>query len=215
MKKSTHNGTCQACGKQHAFFKGTVAKHGYDVTHGFFNGVCFGAENVPAEVSVDITRRTMADLTVAAEAYQAEANELKAGKVIVTYTKLKYVGRKAEGSDSSGHIRVTMVFAQQDEYTQKYVRDQMVRDAQSCCDMRLAHVSFLERFVIPRLGMPLYVRDLSVPKNFKSGDKVKLADGSEVTLTEPAYNYHSRHVGWKFEGGRGYLTMVSLRKFNA
>lgn len=39
-RTATHNGTCQACGRQHAVNvkSGKLAKHGYTVDWGFFNG---------------------------------------------------------------------------------------------------------------------------------------------------------------------------------
>ena len=49
MKKATHYGTCQVCGRNQKAPNGLVAKHGYTVDGGFFNGVCFGSDELPFE----------------------------------------------------------------------------------------------------------------------------------------------------------------------
>lgn len=47
--KATHTGTCQCCGATQKLPGGTLAKHGYNVTWGYFNGVCQGAGHLPFE----------------------------------------------------------------------------------------------------------------------------------------------------------------------
>jgi hypothetical protein len=58
----THKGHCQVCGAMHAVDNSHngLAKHGYDVSWGFFNGVCSGADNLPIQLD-----RTLADKTIA------------------------------------------------------------------------------------------------------------------------------------------------------
>jgi hypothetical protein len=174
--EATHNGTCQVCGRQQAFFAGSVAKHGYDVRHGFFNGVCVGAEKAPAEHSVDLTRSIIIQLTDEAAALNERADSIEAGEVIKAYSELKYVGRNVPDADRSGHIRVTKIFADQTEYEQKRVRAGMVADKRSSASMRTAHVEMLNKFVIPRLGQPLI--DRNVVKAPKPADgKVNVSTG--------------------------------------
>lgn len=57
----THKGHCQVCGAMHAVDNSHngLAKHGYDVSYGFFNGTCSGADNLPIQLD-----RTIADKTV-------------------------------------------------------------------------------------------------------------------------------------------------------
>ena len=49
MSKIQHRGHCPHCARQQAVRNGGMAKHGYDVTHGYFNGVCSGADMPPME----------------------------------------------------------------------------------------------------------------------------------------------------------------------
>lgn len=56
MKKSTHRGHCQICERLQAVNPDgtTLAKHGYKVEHGFFNGTCPGSDHSPYEISADL-----------------------------------------------------------------------------------------------------------------------------------------------------------------
>lgn len=54
MAKATHYGICQVCGSRQKLPNGKLSKHGYDVEHGFFNGVCYGADHLPFEQSKDL-----------------------------------------------------------------------------------------------------------------------------------------------------------------
>ena len=47
--KATHYGTCQICGRKQKAPDGLVAKHGYTVDGGYFNGTCFGSDEKPFE----------------------------------------------------------------------------------------------------------------------------------------------------------------------
>lgn len=52
MSKHTHKGTCQICGRIHAVNNktGLIAKHGYTVENGWFEGDCSGSGLKPLEV---------------------------------------------------------------------------------------------------------------------------------------------------------------------
>jgi len=57
----THKGVCQVCGLVHAVDNKSnlLAKHGYTVSWGFFNGICDGADNLPLQLS-----RSLVDSTI-------------------------------------------------------------------------------------------------------------------------------------------------------
>lgn len=52
--KSTYKGHCQACGRLQMLPGGLLSKHGYNITHGFFSGVCKGAGYKPYEQNKDL-----------------------------------------------------------------------------------------------------------------------------------------------------------------
>ena len=54
--KATHSGHCQACGRLQKLPNGKLSKHGYNITHGFFSGVCAGASHLPYEQSCDLIK---------------------------------------------------------------------------------------------------------------------------------------------------------------
>ena len=54
--KATHSGECQKCGASQKLPSSVLAKHGYNVTWGFFNGVCGGSGHDPFEVSCDLIK---------------------------------------------------------------------------------------------------------------------------------------------------------------
>ncbi len=62
MTKATHNGTCQCCGRVQAIQNGGLAKHGYTVDYGFFNGTCSGSGQLPLEQDDSILIDTVARL---------------------------------------------------------------------------------------------------------------------------------------------------------
>tara|TARA_Y100000816_G_scaffold177373_1_gene128019 strand:- start:625 stop:1464 length:840 start_codon:yes stop_codon:yes gene_type:complete len=57
----THRGHCQACGRVHAVdtAKNLLAKHGYTVEFGYFDGVCTGSDRKPLEVDKSFTEATI------------------------------------------------------------------------------------------------------------------------------------------------------------
>lgn len=49
MARIQHRGHCPHCGRQQAVRNGGMAKHGYTVDYGYFNGTCTGADMPPME----------------------------------------------------------------------------------------------------------------------------------------------------------------------
>lgn len=64
MAKATHNGNCQCCGRSQAVNAKTqkIAKHGYTVDWGFFNGQCAGSDKLPLQLDRTITDSTIKHL---------------------------------------------------------------------------------------------------------------------------------------------------------
>lgn len=74
MSKATHYGTCQACGRRQLLPGGVLAKHGYELSHGFMNGVCMGAGHLPYEQSCDLIERTIRNAVAVAAARREQAD---------------------------------------------------------------------------------------------------------------------------------------------
>lgn len=77
----THTGICQACGRRHAVNpkSGKLAKHGYTVDWGFFNGTCQGSDHPPLEQDTTLNIAIVAELRQRAARLdvQAEGEILK------------------------------------------------------------------------------------------------------------------------------------------
>jgi len=80
MKKATHDGTCQACGRVQAITENGVAKHGYIVDWGF-HGTCTGSDHLPLEVDNSIAKSTIEICLNRALALDAEAE----GEIVAVY----------------------------------------------------------------------------------------------------------------------------------
>lgn len=74
MPRATHYGTCQACGRRQLLPGGVLAKHGYELSHGFMNGVCMGAGHLPFEVSCDLIESTIRNAVAMAAARREQAD---------------------------------------------------------------------------------------------------------------------------------------------
>jgi len=74
MSKHTHRAHCQVCGAQQAVDNktGKLAKHGYTVEHGFFEGECPGSHNLPIEVDHTMTDNIIEDLGRQADRIEAQ-----------------------------------------------------------------------------------------------------------------------------------------------
>lgn len=72
-------GHCQACGRRHACTNGVVAKHGYTVDYGYFNGVCGGSDRVPMEASLELTNKIVGQMRASALAAAAYADKIEGG----------------------------------------------------------------------------------------------------------------------------------------
>jgi len=68
-RSATHYGSCQLCGSLQKAPGGYLAKHGYDVAYGFFNGVCRGSHELPYEVSCDLLVSVLAGIKISIANY--------------------------------------------------------------------------------------------------------------------------------------------------
>ena len=67
----SHKGTCQLCGRIHAIDNktGQIAKHGYTVDFGFFNGTCGGSGFLPLQ-------KDREELDLQTSAWEKQANKM-------------------------------------------------------------------------------------------------------------------------------------------
>lgn len=79
--KTQVRGNCQCCGRQHAYQRGTIAKHGYTVDNGYFNGVCTGNQYAPIQLDRNMTDTIVAMVRGQVADARSRADDLESGKV--------------------------------------------------------------------------------------------------------------------------------------
>lgn len=161
-RTATHNGTCQACGRQHAVNPktGLLAKHGYTVDWGFFNGTCAGSDKKPLEVETAFNLAIVADLTQRAAALDVEAEGVIT-KVQVEVGR-KYVGKRRVAEyklmDRAEFVATKPRYADFDREVE-LVRNRLRRQAEHF----RAHAADLDRLRDARHGQPLIERPTEEP----------------------------------------------------
>lgn len=85
--KTQLRGHCQCCGRVHAA-SGYVAKHGYTVNYGFFNGVCPGHRYLPLEKDRSAADRSANAMDHMAVRLLRQAKRLKEGKTTPTLVRV-------------------------------------------------------------------------------------------------------------------------------
>lgn len=80
--KTQLRGNCQCCGRDQAVLAttGTLAKHGYTVKGGWFQGVCSGHNYRPMQEDISVTRDIVATVRADVAKLLEHAADFKAGK---------------------------------------------------------------------------------------------------------------------------------------
>ena len=163
--KATHNGTCQACGRTQAVNTrhGLLAKHGYTVDWGYFNGVCYGADHLPMEHDDSVMLRTCSQLEEMALNLEtitaADITEVQAHVYSQAYGKLmpKLVGRKEYiATHEPEHMRGDIEFCNR-KWLQ--AREAQVKRNHRQAEKYRSHIEFLKGLREERHGQELYPRD--------------------------------------------------------
>jgi hypothetical protein len=162
MTTATHNGTCQACGRQHAVNvkSGKLAKHGYTVDWGFFNGTCSGSDHLPLEKDTSLNVAIIEQLTKQAAQLDIDAE----GEILKVAVE---VGHQYRGGR---RVAVTQMMdraefeATQPRYRSfddavELLRTQLRRQA----ELFRSHAADLDRLRESRHGQPLIARPVEAP----------------------------------------------------
>lgn len=183
--KHTHQGTCQACGAVQAVDNTTklIAKHGYQVAgFGFFNGVCQGSDNPPAELEVFLTYRIITNLLAWATEKDRIA-ELYANGVLMVHMHSSYSGKRTPKGNRIYHD-VMMFGCTEDQIIHQGTLE--IDSNTSAANMARSHIDSLKRLVLTRLGQPLYPVSHKTVRQFAVGDVVKLYS-KDFVLVAPRY----------------------------
>jgi hypothetical protein len=158
-RNHTHTGNCQGCGSEHAIdiIKGTVAKHGYTVDWGSFNGVCSGADRLPAQKSVEYTEYMIKVCVETAGRLDAHALDLErnvADPIKCVHYDPDAVRKTSWGTERKG-ANVEIPYAQGTADEQKRARVNDINEARYHANGNRDHAIFLAKSVLPLLGTEL------------------------------------------------------------
>lgn len=121
-KTHTHKGHCQVCGRIHAVdvTHNFIAKHGYTVDFGFFNGVCEGSGELPLEIDKSLTEETIVELTNYLALQSTYLEGLESGKVEnLDYYWVTFQNSEEEGEEDKV-IGISNSKKSFDRYINKY-----------------------------------------------------------------------------------------------
>jgi hypothetical protein len=159
---------------------GVLAKHGYTVDWGFFNGVCVGAENKPLELDKALTERIIKELRedVAPRA-DKRAADLESGAVEPKWTMSKFIESEGGRKQWVNHVlksgkweTVECTRAELDDYQAKCQIERAIHAAKNNAAMARSHALMLEKLIETRHGQPL------IPVS----NKIELNVGSRVQI---------------------------------
>jgi hypothetical protein len=181
--KATHRGTCQVCGRAQAHFKGKIAKHGYTVQWGFFNGVCRGAEELPLEQDKTITEATIVHLlNEYAPAADKLAADLRSGAVEPQFYNTHYDRIKCKNVRTSckrSELRFEC-YETQETVAERQIRA-AIAHAESDARHARSHVEVLKSMIESRHGQPLMpIND----RKLQAGDRVQMFGKKDGIICE-------------------------------
>lgn len=148
--KHTHRGTCQACGRVQAitrspYASNVIAKHGYTVEWGFFNGVCQGSLNYPLEQEHTLTDQLIVKLRERAVEADKLAVDIEAGKVELQWYKR-----------GPAFAKIPCKREELDAYRVKEQIEAAAYNAKMVARGARDHASMLAGLSAHRFGQPLY-----------------------------------------------------------
>lgn len=169
----THRGTCQACGHIQAVDNASqlIAKHGYTVDWGYFNGTCRGSGKRPAEQDITLTMSVIRFCNETAADHDGNVIALQDGtlvpKTFERYNPTKIVTHKSqhggrEYTTTGGNDTLPIALASQGERAKAIAL--AIHEHEMHASGLRSHAVNLTRFVLVRLGKPLYLAsDLDKP----------------------------------------------------
>jgi hypothetical protein len=181
MAKLQYRGNCPLCGAQQAVLhggKGVMAKHGYTVDNGWFNGVCNGQNHPPMQVARDATERMIHNVRADVEKLLLQAQQLKDGKIFPSEVKdgtYTYAGMK--------RVANMIPFATATERQQKEAVAIAITNTENRARAGTGFANDMENLLNNVYGKPLLeVKAADAPTQIRAGDKRRFENGRIATV---------------------------------
>lgn len=186
MQSSTQlRGNCQCCGRQQAVVGRWMAKHGYTVEHGWFQGACSGESSEPMQKSRTRTDGIVAKVRADVAELLEKKNKLEAGTA-----KPEFINRGTERNPD------LIPFADGDEYQQRITIRKVIHEMTFKASMGAQFADMLIEVADKYHGTPLIeVEKKEPPTPIYRGDK-KISQNK-------SYTYECTRT----EGGRVYYML--------
>lgn len=198
----THKGTCQLCGRTHAVNNktGEIAKHGYTVDYGFFNGTCGGSGILPLQ-------KDREELDLQVKAWEKVANK----QLSITEADIDSVPVRVRKNGDVKTIKMSkseFLLAHQNYYNvpsfERAVQVQLI-NIHSRANGLLTHAADMKALADKIYGTKLFPV-ASESKKVKEFDSYRIAyefflelkdKGIKATIRRPDMYSHVRRVYWK------------------
>lgn len=171
---------------------GFIAKHGYTVDWGFFNGVCCGAERLPLEQDATFTNSIINDLrNVVAPKADRLAAELRAGTVEPQWFKRVLNVPRVFGAGKYSDVECTRTELD-DASAAQQVANAAYKAEGNAANAR-SHANMLEKLIVARHGQPLM--PISTRTELAVGDRVNRGNAKKPDLREVVAIEYRRCTG--------------------
>lgn len=199
-----YRGNCQVCGRPHAVVKGKVAKHGYTVKDGWFEGVCNGQFYAPMQHSTERTAEIVAAVRRDCEELDARVEALVAGTVHPASIKSRI------------HGKPDIPWEEADQWQRKSAVEAAVWQTRQRASQGRTLASQLEQLAAERLGTPLIeARRDTAPPPILTGEKRRNDDAIVLEATGiigPRVYWRGERNGRTFKGWMGTSAWRRLDK---
>lgn len=169
-------GNCQCCGRTQAVTNGYVAKHGYTVEDGYFQGVCQGNRYAPMQTERKVTDSMIQSVLEDAARLDILAADLKAGR---KFPETAEQGREIVNGRGQAKL---VPFAEASEYARENAVKLAIYRTESRARAARSWAATMQRLVDSLHGTALLEVPVEAgPAPIVSGEKRKGANDTVLT----------------------------------
>lgn len=198
MSKKQLRGHCPYCGREQAVQRGLMAKHGYTVEGGWFEGVCSGQHLAPIEQEEATVLQVIANVRGECVQLRRRADALESGTEKLEYAPISDM--------KNGKL---CLFSELPPYRQKQVTERAVDEMRYRARNGDAHADYLDKIRNAVYGKPLREVELPVPPSpLRVGDRRE----NQYQGVLEAYEIGKGNVRWvNAQGKKGHMSTRSWR----
>lgn len=201
MNEIQLRGNCQICGRQHAVVRGAMAKHGYKVEAGYFQGICGGQYHQPLQLDRSVLDHNIEFwLNVEVPRMLEQANKLERGEIVPLQVRVSYAPKAPR-----------VPFAEAPAHMQREAVEIAVMNLRGQARGLESHALMMRDFADKVYGQPLVeVKKIDGPAPILIGERRILGSGSVAIVIR----VDGARIYWKNERGfKGWTGSAAWRRF--